>query len=389
MRTAGIICEYNPFHRGHRFQIEKTRELLGAETAVVCLMSGNYVQRGEPAIFDKWSRAAAAVELGADLVLELPITAAVSGAGYFANGAVAWLDRLGGVDALCFGSECGDLAALRNTAALLHSDRFEEALRQQMKSGVSYARAREEALRTLGGDGEILKTPNNALGVDYLVSLLELESSMEPMTVKRQAEVSATALRERIRAGQWPEDLPRCLRGQPIHTLEQGERAMLAVLKSRTPAEFEAAPFSSEGLWSKVMKACAAENSLEGILFACKSKRYAMSRLKRMLLCLFLGITQEMIDAQAPYLRALAFNDRGRQLLRGMGEKTAIVTGNVPDTPAAKAYFGLECRAADLYGLFAPPGTRERSDREKATPPVYLPEAGKNPKNTLAFPEKP
>lgn len=373
MRTAGIICEYNPFHRGHRFQIQRTRALLGADTGIICLMSGNYVQRGEPAIYDKWSRAAAAVEQGADLVLELPITVAVSGAGYFADGAVAWLDRLGCVDHLCFGSECGDLAVLRNTAALLRSERFEEALRQQLKSGVSYARAREEALRTLGGDGDILKTPNNALGVDYLVSILERGSTMEPLTVQRQTGISsATQLREAICAGAASAEIPERLKDQPIHTLEYGERAMLAVLKSRTPAEFEAAPFGSEGLWSKVMKACAAENSLEGILFSCKSKRYTMSRLKRMLLCLFLGITQELIDTPAPYLRALAFNDRGRQLLRGMGEEVSIVTGTVPNTPEAKAYFALECRASDLYGMFAPPGMRERPDREKATPPVYL-----------------
>ena len=373
MRTAGIICEYNPFHPGHRFQIGEIRARLGADTAIVSLMSGNYVQRGEPAIFDKWSRAAAAVGQGADLVLELPITMAVSGAGYFAKGAVSCLERLGCVDTLCFGSECGDLAALQRTAELLSSEAFEEALREKLKGGVSYARAREEALGALGGDGTILKTPNNALGVDYLGALLELESAMEPMTIQRQEGVSATALRAEIQAGSWPGDLPECLRGQAVHTLANGERAMLAVLKSRSPAEFEEAPFGSEGLWSKVMKACERENSLEGILFACKSKRYTMSRLRRMLMCLFLGINQAMIDAPAPYLRALAFNDRGRQLLRRMGEGIPIVTGNVPDTPEAKAYFVLERRATDLYGLFAPPGIRERSDRETATPPVYLP----------------
>lgn len=373
MRTAGIICEYNPFHLGHRFQIEKTRAVLGADTGVICLMSGNYVQRGEPAIFDKWSRAAAAVEQGADLVLELPITMAVSGAGYFAKGAVSCLERLGCVDTLCFGSECGNLAMLQRTAELLSSEAFEEALREKLKSGVSYARAREEALGALGGDGTILKAPNNALGVDYLTALSALGSAMEPMTVERQAGVFATAFRVEILSGDWPKGVPECLHGQIVHTLENGERAMLAVLKSRSPVEFEEAPFGSEGLWSKVMKACRRENSLEGILFACKSKRYTMSRLKRMLLCLFLGISQAMVDAPAPYLRALAFNDRGRQILRNMGEGMPIVTGNVPDTPKAKAYFSLECRATDLYGLFAPPGVRERGGREQTTPPGYLP----------------
>ena len=193
---------------------------------------------------------------------------------------------------------------------------------------------------------------------------------MEPWTIRRQEGVSATALREQIMSGQWPEELPGHLKDQPLHTLKYGERAMLAVLKTRTPAEFENVPFSSEGLWSKDMKACAAENSIEGILFACKSKRYTMSRLRRMLLCLFLGITREMIGTLPPYLRALAFNDRGRQLLREMKGERPIVTGTVPDTPEARSYYALERRVADLYGLFAPPGLRERSDREKATPPV-------------------
>lgn len=374
MRTAGIICEYNPFHRGHRFQLQKTRTELGADTGIICLMSGNYVQRGEPAIFDKWSRAAAAVEQGADLVLELPITSAVSGAGYFAQGAVSCLDRLGIVDVLCFGSESGDLEGLQRTAEILCSEHFEESLRQQLKSGISYARAREKALEELGGDGVCLRTANNALGVDYLVSLRHCNSNIQPMTIQRQeSHSSATALRERILAGEWPDEVSERLKNQPIHTLEYGERAVLAVLKSRTPAEFQTAPFGSEGLWSKVMKACFRENSLEGILFACKSKRYTMSRLKRMLLCLFLGISRQNIEAPAPYLRALSFNNRGRQLLREI-QAVPIVTGDVPQTPEAKAYFELERRTTDLYGLFAPPGIRERSDREKATPPVYLPE---------------
>lgn len=373
MRTAGIICEYNPFHRGHRFQMEELRRQLGTDTGVICLMSGNYVQRGEPAIFDKWSRAKTAVEQGADLVLELPVTSAISGAGYFAGGAVSCLHGLGCVDHLCFGSESGDLDSLQKTAELLSGEAFEEALRRQLQNGVSYARARENALRELGGNGNILQTPNNALGVDYLINLLRCKSAMEPITIRRQAGASATALREEILLGRRSEELPDSLKGQTIHTLEYGERAMLAVLKSRTASEFEAAPFGSEGLWSKVMKACARENSLEGILFACKSKRYTMSRLKRMLLCLFLGITEEMIKTPAPYLRALAFNDWGRQLLREMDGKIPIVTGTVPNTPEAAGYFALERRAADLYGLFAPPGVRERSDREKATPPVYVP----------------
>ena len=152
MRTAGIICEYNPFHPGHRFQLQETRRRLGRDTGILCLMSGNYVQRGEPAIFDKWTRAEMAVHGGADLVLELPLTIAVNAAGYFASGAVRCLHGLGGVDCLSFGSERGDLTALQTAAVLLESPEFDPALRRQLETGVSFARARELALGDLGGE---------------------------------------------------------------------------------------------------------------------------------------------------------------------------------------------------------------------------------------------
>ena len=149
---------------------------------------------------------------------------------------------------------------------------------------------------------------------------------------------------------------------------------MLAVLRTLPEEAFEAMPFGSEGLWSKVMRACRNENSIEEILAACKSKRYAMSRLKRMLLSLYLGLSREDLRREIPYLRVLAFNDRGRQILRTAKETAALplVSGSLPDTEAAGAYFAMECRATDLYGLFAPPGTVEPTGREKTAGPVYV-----------------
>ena len=377
MRTAGIICEYNPFHLGHQHQIQKTRQLLGQDTAIVCLMSGNYVQRGEPAVFDKWTRAAAAVQGGADLVLELPITAAVNAAGYFAAGAVKYLDLLGCVDCLSFGSECGDLEKLKNVAQILNSPEFETALGEQLSTGVSYAAARTLALERLGGDAEILKTPNNALGIEYLRALDAGNSPMEPLTIPRDMTLaSAGSIRESMEKEDWKGNVPEAdlYENAAMHTIKNGERAMLAVLRTLPDSAFEQMAFEGEGLWSKVMKACRRENSLEDIIMACKSKRYAHSRLRRTLLCLFLGLDGEKMGMEAPYLRVLAFNDRGREVLRqaGAAEGIPLVSGAIPRTEAAKAYFELENRATDLYGLFAPEGVREPWGREKAHRPVIL-----------------
>lgn len=374
MVTAAIVCEYNPFHAGHRYQIAQTRQRLGADTAVLCLMSGNYVQRGQCAILDKWTRAEQAVFGGADLVLELPLTMAVNAAGYFAAGAVACLHALGGVDYLSFGSETGDLAVLQQAASLLESAEFDPALRQHLAAGHPFARARELALADLGGDGGLLRSPNNALGVDYLRALLQCRSHIIPMTILRDGtQETASDLRKKLLDGSLSLEALGC-QGKVLHSRDAGERAMLAVLRSATPQQFAQMPFGSEGLWSKVQKAVGRESTLEGILMACKSKRYAYTRLQRMLLCLFLGLSAGDLQREIPYLRVLAFNDRGRMLLRQLAKTSALplVSGQAPKTPEARAYFALECRATDLYGLFALGSAAEPMAREQTTPPVYL-----------------
>lgn len=370
MRTAGIICEYNPFHWGHRFQIEKTREILGMDTAIVCLMSGNFVQRGEPALYHKSLRTEAALRNGADLVLELPITTAVNAAGYFASGAVSYLQKLGCIDYLSFGSEGGDLGQLRAAAATLDSEAFEAKLAQELKTGVSYARARTQAL---GGSGVLLQSPNNALGVEYVRTLNRLGSRIEPMTVQRDfSHASATEIRGNPGAHTLPGG--EIYSNAPPHTLQNGERAMLAVLRSLPEERFREMAFEGEGLYSKVMKACRRENGLEDIIMSCKSKRYAYSRLRRTLLCLFLGLDGETMQQESPYLRVLGCNNRGRMVLRQAGERGEIplVSGAIPRTDQARAYFALEQRAGDLYTLFVPEEIREPWGQEKNHRPIIL-----------------
>ncbi len=376
MKTVGIICEYNPFHMGHQFQIREVRQKLGGAVGIVCLMSGNYVQRGEPAIYDKWARAETAVKHGADLVIELPLTIATNAAGHFAAGAVDCLIGFGGIDYLCFGSEGKTTQALMETARLMKTEEYEVELRHALSGGVSYAKARELALTTMGGDGRCLSTPNNALGVDYLQRLLERESGIEPLAISRDSTLpSASDIRELLAAGwQSTSPVPARLPDKPIHTLLYGERAMLAVLKTLPDQAFQTTPFGSEGLWSKVMKACRREMSLQDIIFFCKTKRYTFSRLRRMLLCLFLGLSQEDMEREIPYLRILSFNDRGREILHEAKKRSEypLVSGAVPNTLEAKTYFALESLATDLYGLFAQVGVKEPVGREKSRNPVYV-----------------
>ena len=185
MKTVGIIAEYNPFHNGHAYQIAMAKKITSADYCIV-VMSGDFVQRGTPAIMDKYIRAHSALESGADLVLELPVYYAASSAEYFASGAVALLDKLGVTDTLCFGSECGDIAVLSALAEALldETPQFKKVLKQQIKSGASYPQARNHALSVtaphLTGSLHVLQSPNNILGLEYIKALKKRQSRIQP-----------------------------------------------------------------------------------------------------------------------------------------------------------------------------------------------------------------
>ena len=375
MKKVGIICEYNPLHKGHRKQLRLAREAYGEESAIICLMSGNFVQRGVPAIVDKSLRAEAAVRCGADLVLELPVTGALSSAEGFAAQGVKTLSAV--CDTLCFGAETDDPQALTDTARVLLSESFPPLLREHLEKGLSFPAARQAALEAMGGSGDLLSQPNNILAVEYCKAILTQESAMEILPIHRQgsyhAEVadqenpSATAVRNLMLVEHnWKSFVPRPARevfqDAPLHTVTAGEKAMLGKLRTMTEAEFQALPYGSEGLWRKFMKACREESSLEAILAATKSKRYTRSRLDRMAMCAFLGITREQLETPVPYTRVLAFNDRGRTVLRG-AKKDGIFLN--PGESFDHPYWELEKRCGDLYGLFRtdgtdPPGMEER-----------------------------
>ena len=360
MEITGIICEYNPLHLGHKKQLDVIRAEK-PEGGIVCLMSGNFVQRGAPAIFDKCLRAKAAVQAGADLVLELPVTAALSSAEGFAAKGVQILSPF--CDQLCFGAESADADQLMQLAKTLLSSDFSQALKAELEKGLSFPSARQKALEAMGLDGDLLTLPNNILGTEYCKAILAQESAMQPWVIKRQGNYhdtlpdrenpSATALRQQIEAGeQWQSYVPdgTCYDGAAVHTLKTGEQAILYRLRTMTDDEFEALPYGSEGLWRKLMRAARECATLEDIIDATKSKRYTRTRIDRMILCAFLGITGEILEQPIPYVRVLAFNDKGREIL-----KTARLSGEFLNIGQRMEhpYQQLEDRCGALYGLFA------------------------------------
>ena len=366
MKTVGIICEYNPLHLGHRKQMDRIRQEFGADTVIICAMSGNYVQRGSPAIIDKSLRAQAAVQCGADLVLELPVTAALSSAEGFAAAGVKLLSPL--CDALCFGAETANKDILISAAKALLSSDFPPLLRRELDTGKSFPAAREAALKAMGMETDILSQPNNILAVEYCKAILAQNSKMEPFPIHRQGSYhalsvdaenpSATAVRNlMLISHNWKTCVPReagvLLEGAPLHSTAAGEKAVLARLRTMTDADFEALPYGSEGLWRKFMHACRRETTLEEILAATKSKRYTRTRLDRMVMCAFLGITAEDLAMDIPYTRVLAFSGKGRAVLNAAKKSgTYLNAGETFDHP----YWDLEKRCSDLYGLFCTDG---------------------------------
>ena len=374
MKVVGIICEYNPLHLGHRKQLGLVRQHFGEDTAVVCLMSGNFVQRGAPAVFDKSCRAEAAVRCGADLVLELPLEYCLSSAEGFASGGVSILAPF--CDVLSFGAETGDADSLMNTARALLSEEFRVYLREKLDTGLSFPAARQAALEAMGSGAAMVAKPNDILAVEYCKAILAQGGAMEIHPVQRggdyhderpdREDPSATALRKMMISGEdWlpyvPQEAAECFRTAQVHTLEAGERAVLTKLRAMTEADFSAVPYGSEGLWRKLMHAVRHKGTLEEILTAVKSKRYTRTRLDRMVMCAFLGLTEEDMKRKPPYVRVLALNDRGRAVLKRARETGRFLNaGEKPED----GYWARERLAGDLYGLFTPdapepPGAEE------------------------------
>ena len=379
MAVAGIIVEYNPLHYGHVYLLEEARRLLGHDTPVVCVMSGNFVQRGDFALADKGARARAAIRSGADLVLELPLPWALSSAEGFAAGAVELLKATGVVTHLVFGSESGDSAPLVHLAEALCSQDFHSALRRELTRGDSFAAARQRALASLlsPGDAALLERPNDILGVEYCKALRG--SEIRPIAVPRRGQAhdaeipggfSASAIRELIRRGETGSALALMApamadayraeeqKGRAPALTENCERALLARLRFMEEADFAALDGGREGLYHRLFRASRRAASVAELLEDAKTTRYPMARLRRMVLQAYLGLPPQPPEKPLS-LRLLAANGQGRTLLAAMRKTAALPVLTKPAgvgriSAEASRLFELEARAGRLYTLACP-----------------------------------
>lgn len=387
MKVAGIVAEYNPFHNGHAHQIERTRAEKGGcgATHIVAVMSGHFVQRGEPALLPKQERVRAALSGGVDLVLELPLPWSLSSAERFAFGAVSLLDALGCVDIISFGSECGDTAALERVAAAMEDDRYLRLLKYRMEQGISAPEAQQKALGEVVNSrtAALLDSPNNILGIEYIKALRRLGSSMRPFTVPRLGAdhdslypigsiASATYLRTLARENRWMNAapfVPRDIFDQLTGLFAQGhapadevllERTVLARLRSMTAGEMAACANVSEGLENRLYAASRTAGSLPELLEAVKTKRYPLTRVRRLIWSVYWGLPSSLSVGSPPYIRVLGINEKGSELLAAIKKASPalplltrashaeVLTGD------ARTVWELENRAADLYGLALP-----------------------------------
>ncbi len=351
MKLVGVVAEYNPFHAGHRHHIAETRRRLG-ECAVIAAMSGNFVQRGDCAVTDKWERAASALAGGVDLVLELPTVWAASSAERFASGAASVL-RAAGAQALSFGSESGDADGLRELAECLEGEGFRAALRRYLDRGLPFAACRQAAAGEVRGEARagLLARPNDSLAVEYLKAARRMGWEPEIIAVPRAGAghdggehpeyPSASWLRERILAGELPMDNPACL--------DYAGRAVLARLRAMAPEDFARLPDCGEGLDRRLYQAAREAVSLEEVCRLAKTRRYAHSRIRRAVLWAALGLTGADRPACVPYLRVLGANGRGREVLRRLPEGLRVITR--PASGKGLALLELEARCTDFYAL--------------------------------------
>lgn len=355
MNITGIITEYNPFHNGHLYHLNTAKKVTNCH-GIVCIMSGNFVQRGEPAIIDKWKRAEMALLNGVDLVIELPTFYAVSSAEFFAKGAVGILNNIGIVDNIFFGSECGDVNLLYKIAEALTKEPEELKLKikENLKSGVTYAKAREKALIDILDNeslNEVLSNSNNILGIEYIKAIIKSNSSITPLTMKREGSKyndkefntrfsSATSIRENIKKNF---NLNLLESYMPSPSLD----ILTSLSKNNYPFVFEEDMYkfikyrlltncinfnnlfeAKEGIDNKIIKEIYYSSSYEDFVFRIKSKRYTYTKISRLLSQLFFSLDnysfEELLKEENLYARILGFNDTGRLILKEMKKKSSI-----------------------------------------------------------------
>jgi predicted nucleotidyltransferase len=397
MKVLGIIAEYNPFHNGHLYHLEQSRALCCANYAV-CVMSGNFIQRGEPAMINKWARTHSALLSGIDLVLELPSVYAMSSAEFFAFGGVKILDSLGIVDYVSFGSESGNLEELDVIADILDTEPepYKVLLKKYLDSGLSYPAARERALAEyfkqkdpcFDGIESMLGQSNNILGIEYLKAIKKLGSSIVPITINRIDNIygsqhitgsvsSATAIRKAIKDNREESyDIPaqtmpkacinilkkefECGRG-PV-SAANFENMILTLIRKMTQEQIKDFPYISEGLENRIKEAADSSGTLEELIEKICTRRYTRTRVQRILFSFLTDLKSSEFESfnengGPQYIRVLGFNSRGQKLLAKIKDTASlpiiVKTANFKstDNPLLNRMLEIESHATDMYVL--------------------------------------
>lgn len=356
-KVVGVIAEYNPFHNGHVYHIEKSKEQTGADL-VVAVMTGNFTQRGDTSVVDKWEKAKMAISGGADLVIELPTIYSISSAENFANGAVKVLDTLGIVNSVSFGMEASDISTLNNIANVLYSEppEYISILQHELQKGISYPKARDNAIMMYLNDikryANILKGSNNILAIEYLKALKNQKSKLTPIGIKREKVyynstkiidefASSTGIRslllrnqvEEIRKVVPPDTFSILLNnlreGTFVLDLTAYNYEIIYRLRTMSLKEIEELPDVTEGLENVIKEVSNKTNNLIDLVNGIKSKRYTKTRIQRILLYALLGITKkdmELSKSVVPYIRVLGATTRGKSLLSQISPKVKVIT---------------------------------------------------------------
>jgi len=380
MKVIGIIAEYNPFHNGHLYHLNEARKATGA-SHVIAVLSGNFVQRGEPAIVDKNARTKMALAAGIDVVIELPYMYAMSSAGYFASGAVSILENLGVVDGIAFGTEA-NLADIETVAQILRDEpqTFKDSIKAELARGASYPNARAHALsEAVAGFSELIEGPNNILGIEYINAIARLGSKMSVTTVERTVPhiggrvghfASASEIRKSLLAGNFEEGIAFMpdfaveilKQAGAVHRISNFSDAFQYKIRSCSPSELREIAEISEGLENRIISLSREYADIDDIITQVKTKRYTLSKIKRCFLNILLDVRKDVfVPAQKngpSYARILGFRKDSQALLGQIAEKSRIpLVSNLKHLSKfdehIQKFVEMELRATDIYALSA------------------------------------
>ncbi len=392
MAIYGIIAEYNPFHNGHLYQINAIKQS-DKDAKIVVAISPNVVQRGDFALFDKWTRARAALSCGADLVLEIPSTFALATAERFALGGISVLNAIG-AEKLCFGSESGNLDALVSAAALLDDADVKQSMKGQLSKGVTFAKARSTAVKQKDlSAADCLQNPNDILAVEYIKAISRLGAEIEPFPVLRKAVehleecpngeyASASYIRENLSQQALREFTPDRAAGLFLEAYNSArysngakslETALILKLRTMTKEEIAVLYDVSEGLENRIWRAARECSDIDSLLATIKTKRYTMARIRRILMYALLDFTKDKMREDIPYIRVLGHNSKGLEILSQKSVKLPIVTSlskarSISKT--AEEYAEIEEKVTSVFALTLQ--NKQNSQNEFSTPTIRL-----------------